>query len=233
MEYRAAAVAPLIEDDPDPQIISRISGLAVPYEKWATVEKGDRAAGKPAVQEKVIKGAFGQSIKLMKQGRKIVDVLVDHDPKRLICNSCPKTKNGMLRLNETEKGLGYEIDLVNNPSGRWLKQRIGKGEIKHLSMGFRLQGSGSKITPPSTPSEPRITPAPTQTGETQKGSDYVTAYDPEQEIQWRVLKNIDLEELSFLTPGKRPAYAGTTVEQRYTSRHLYQIVSVFDGIIQP
>ena len=225
LEYRNLAVAPALDSLQGQETIRTIRGIAVPYERWTTL------ATRAKIQEKIIKGAFDQSIRLVKEGRKIVQMQINHDPKRVVTDTSPNTA-GNLRLESRNDGLYYIADLPNTALGRWLAAEALAARFRGVSIGFKKKGFNNNVTVRERVMHEKISasPAPTQDPDGDiDGTDYVTGFNPQTGDEWSVLKNVDLQEISLLTEDHSPAYAGTTIETR--SKDLIQFIGIIDAVI--
>ena len=78
-------------------------------------------------------GAFKASL----AGRDIL-ALIDHDPSRLM----GRTKAGILRLQEDERGLRFEIDVPDTQEGRDVLTLAERGDLGGMSIGFTVSPGG-------------------------------------------------------------------------------------------
>jgi len=221
LEYRAFSLMPALVTAALPaqaEIIGVVSGCAVPFESWS------HNLEQRKLTEKIIKGAFGQTITLIKQGRKVVDARLNHNPKAKITD----TRSG-LRLREADEGLMYEMDLHDTPLGHAIKRMLTKKQITGVSIGYKKFGKSSNITE-REPDKPTATPAPVQNPDKPiDGSDVVQNLAGDD--KWQVLKNVDLQEISLLQ-GQLPAYRQTSAELRSMQAiQLHQLAAVYDGLV--
>lgn len=179
--------------------LGRLSGLAAPAEKWQTIKNK---------KEKIQRGAFGPVVEMVANKQRQVPVLFDHDPDKII------DAGESLKLFEGEDGLRYQFDIPDNPLGRQLKQLASNKMLRGVSIGFSRAGKHAKHTKKLDPVGDSVRlNYPRQSG-TLDGSDLIYGRDEVTDQQWEVLTNIDLKEVSFVTPRKIPEYRGTTIEQR-------------------
>lgn len=147
----------------------RISGVAIPYERWQRVPddpnmraKGRRPRRRPRnnvpgasrFREKVrdgsirlptlddtFKDSFAESLR--EQGIHDIKALINHDPKQ----SLGKLSDGSLKLSNKNKNLNFEIDLPDNASGNRVLESLDESDDRSLAMsvGFRRRGKRSNV----------------------------------------------------------------------------------------
>lgn len=96
------------------------TGLGIVY--------GKRSQNLGGFQEVVRAGAAKKTIQ-----ESDISALFNHDPNLLL----GRRSNGTLRLEETEEGVRYEIDLPNTTVGRDVAELLRRGDITGSSFGFR------------------------------------------------------------------------------------------------
>ena len=124
-EFRAA-------EDPANQ---KIIGLAACFNSLSAVM---RTKGGQEFREQVAPGAFREAI--ARAGSNPSDEcrsLINHNPDKIMGRH-PKT----LSLQETERGLEFEIDPPDTSYARDLKVSMARGDIKECSFGFNVPEGG-------------------------------------------------------------------------------------------
>jgi len=112
---------------------NKLIGLASPYNSPTSIfEKGRRFT------EVVRPGAFRSALE---SGGDVL-VTFNHDMSQLL----GRTSSGTARLFDTDKGLGFEVDLPDTELGRTVKALVNRGDIKGASMSFRVKPNGEKWT---------------------------------------------------------------------------------------
>jgi hypothetical protein len=96
-----------------------LSGYAATWDTWADIG---------GFRECVRKGAFKDEL----AARADVRALFNHDPNQVL----GRTKAGTLRLEEDEKGLGFEVDLPDTQLGRDIRCLVARGDVSGCSFGF-------------------------------------------------------------------------------------------------
>jgi len=233
LEYRVFNLIPLMglsspPSSADDSIIGTAEGIAVPFEKWSR-----RIEVRQQLQEKFVKTSFDKVLKLIKQGRRVVDVQINHQPSRKITDTNPDTP-GMLRLEARELGLYFIADFPNTPIGRWANARLIANQFGGVSVGFKKEGATANITQRKLYADPVAEPAPIQPDDDKlDGSDVVEGASDEPNTSWAVVKTADLREISLLTRDQLPAYEGTSVTSANQTRaeqkkQLEQLAWVYD-----
>lgn len=103
-----------------------VQGL-IPTESLSEVLK----SGNKHFREKIARGAFTKT--LAKKAHD-VDLLVEHDTKKILASS----RNGSLKLEETESGLFLSSKLAQTSLGNDYYELVKSGILRNLSFGFRV-----------------------------------------------------------------------------------------------
>ena len=163
-----------------------------------------------------------------------IRALINHDPDQFLGDVASRS----LRLKNTDRSLNFELDLPETDSGNKILSAItNKSDRKlRMSIGFKRRGKKSNIKKvtfadgdliepdelrarvqvmSSVDFEARV-PDQLQDG-LLDGSDYVeglgiTDNGDISGYNWRVYFNLDVREVSVLTPNVQPAWEGTVVE---------------------
>ena len=177
-----------------------LKGLAAPYERYARVADTDRQGTRNRIREKIARGAFNRVITEALAKRTNIPALVNHQPNLKLTD----TRSNNLRLRDTDAGL--EVLMLLNPFEflqRALLKDLDADNVTGMSVGFRLSRQKKRAPAAQTQS---IVP------NTGKGV-YVEALNADTGITWRVLKDVDLQEISILTDRALPAYADTYIKK--------------------
>lgn len=177
-----------------------LKGLAAPYERYARVTDNERQGTRQRIREKIARGAFTRVIQESLAKRTNISALVNHQPNLKLTD----TRSNNLQLRDTEAGL--EVRLRLNPFEflqRSLLRDLEADNVTGMSVGFRLSRYKKRAPASQTQS---IVP------NTGRGV-YVEAIDPANGFTWRVLKDVDLQEISILTDSALPAYADTYIKK--------------------
>jgi HK97 family phage prohead protease len=120
METRATK---LIQQDSPQSLAKRLEGLAANFDNPTTIydQRGQE------FREVIRRGAFNEAIK----GGDI-RALFDHDPGRLLA----RQKSGTLRLEETNKGLWFSLDLPDTREGEDVRELVKRGDLDGMSFGW-------------------------------------------------------------------------------------------------
>lgn len=171
-------------------------GIAAPYERYARVDDGEAQAGR-RTREKIARGAFNRVINAIFREELNVLGLINHNPRQQIM----QTGNRTLSMREVDAGL--EVKAILNPRSflqRAILNDLDNGDITGMSIGFNLNRANRR--------PPTETPIPREG----KGV-YVESFDSTTNTQWRILKDVDLQEVSVLTRGNNPAYRDTELKR--------------------
>lgn len=197
----------------------RLAGVAAPIEKFTTVKETPLARemekkGKKRYREKFAKGAFKNVVEQSKTGKKNVNLLRNHRGKPLA-----STKDGTLRLSNTDRGLEFEVDIpIETKAGRDLFNIAESGGIRGVSVGLRnprkpsqMINKGNSLEPPEQPS---IIPTPLPDADAPlEGSTIVVGTNGPTKA-WGVVLDADMHELSIISAPGVPVYKDTTAELR-------------------
>ena len=178
-----------------------LTGLAAPYERYANVAGEDRTGHKKWIREKVAKGAFRRIVNKTTQTFEIdIPALINHQRELRIA----RTRNRTLQLKETEAGLEVKMRLDQAKAlQRLILRDLDEELITGLSIGFALDASKKRLPARETQS---IVP---NVGE----GIYVESVNPDTGIRWRILRDVDLKEVSVLTDQVLPAYSDTYLKK--------------------
>lgn len=102
-----------------------VQGL-IPTESLSEVLK----SGNKHFREKIAKGAFTKAL----NNKKDIDLLVEHDNKKILASS----RNGSLKLEETDSGLFLSAELAKTTLGNDYHELIKSKIIRNVSFGFRV-----------------------------------------------------------------------------------------------
>ena len=105
----------------------RLVGLAGPFERAKEVK---------GFNEVIRRGAFKRGLA---SGTDVVG-LVDHDPTRLLA----RTRTRTLRLEETPRGLAFELDLPETRDAEDLLALAQRGDLGGMSIGFLIPRVGER-----------------------------------------------------------------------------------------
>jgi HK97 family phage prohead protease len=99
----------------------KIKGYAAVFNAFAEI--GDR------FREKIAPGAFAESL-----SKDDIRALWSHNPDWII----GRNKNGSLKLQEDQHGLGFELELPDTTIGRDTFENVRSGLVTGVSFGFRV-----------------------------------------------------------------------------------------------
>lgn len=97
----------------------KISGYAATFDSPTTIID---------FEETIRPGAFSRALR----ERQDVRALWNHDPSRIL----GRTASGTLRLSEDSRGLHFEVELPNSPTGSDVLESIRRGDVTGASFGF-------------------------------------------------------------------------------------------------
>ena len=191
-------------------------------------EKVKRKAIKAPDLDNAFDSAFSEALG---EDRHNIRALINHDPNQPLGDLASKS----LRLKNTDQGLNFQLDLPENDSGDKILKAINSRRDRKLrmSVGFKRRGRKSNVKKVTFADQDLIDPdemrarvavmsstdfearVPDQLQEgLLDGSDYVeglgiTDNGDISGYNWRVYFNLDVREVSVLTPNVRPAWEGT------------------------
>jgi uncharacterized protein len=105
----------------------KLTGVAAPFNTIAHVNGFD---------ERIAPGAFSATLA---ENRDVI-ATADHDGSRLLA----RTKNGSLRLRETQRGLEFDLDVPDTTLGRDVLTMTENGLVGGASFSFRVRPAGEK-----------------------------------------------------------------------------------------
>ena len=179
--------------------VVELKGLAAPYERYARVEDDSSRTGHRSwIREKIANGAFKRVVHETQAKRTNVFALINHKPNLKLTD----TRSNNLQLKDTPKGL--EVRMRLDPAlflPRALLRDIEAEQITGMSIGFRLNKFKKRLPAAETNS---IIP---NVG----AGVYVESISAD--TRWRVIKDVDLQEVSVLTDSAAPAYADTFIKK--------------------
>ena len=121
------------------------------------------------------------------------------------------TKDNSLRLVQTDKGLGFEIDLPSNALGASIKRMAEHGQLKGMSVAFAPAKKPSQIRRMSdNQKSDTAVPLTVNSDTVPDGSSMIIGRDKKTRRPFQIVSDADVTEVSVILPGKTPSYAGTT-----------------------
>lgn len=114
-----------------------LRGVAVPWESLSVVLWSDHKTGKP-VRERFTRGAFAE---VLARGDLDVVAVYEHGDGRSLLG---RTKSGTLRIQETERGLEYDVDLPDTSGARDLREWIARRDVQGSSFAFTPARGGEQ-----------------------------------------------------------------------------------------
>ena len=114
-----------------------------------------------------------------------------------------------LRLVETDKGLGFEIKLPDTGLGEAIARMAKASQLRGMSIGFAGPKRKAQVRDVS---ENNSLPLTTNHDEVPDGSSMVVGRDQQTNQPFQVVTDVDLTEVSVITPGVSPSYSGTTAQ---------------------
>jgi len=105
----------------------RLTGIAAPFDTVAHVN---------GFEERIAPGAFRETLA---DGHDVL-ALHDHDSGQLL----GRTRNGSLRLQETARGLEFEVDVADTTLGRDVLALAERGDLGGMSFAFRVRPAGER-----------------------------------------------------------------------------------------
>ena len=193
-------------------------------------EKVRRGAIKLPTGDQVFGDAFEQALK--DQGIHDIQGLVNHDTNNVLS----RLSDGGLKLSQKNDNLNFEMVLPENKLGNKVLEGLNSQPDRNLKMsiGFKRRGRRSNIVRKNYdklddtiaekefkfPEEERavtnISALDERVPELQQGlldgSDYFEGVNPPTGRRWTVYFQLDIREISVLTPDVEPAWQGTYAE---------------------
>lgn len=115
--------------------LGSLHGVAVRWGDLSSHLWSDYATGK-SVRERFERGAFLPALADGADPR----CLVNHDGRMLV----GRLTSGTLRVNETDIGLEYDVDVPNTTVGRDLVELVRRGDLSGSSFSFRVMKDGQQ-----------------------------------------------------------------------------------------
>lgn len=115
----------LLDDSTNPDVKSKtIRGTAIVYNKTSEVMSDYFTSFREIIEPKAFGDISTQDIR----------ALWSHDTSKIL----GRTKNKSLRLNETDDGIEFELDLPETQTGLEVYELIKRGDIDSMSFGFKV-----------------------------------------------------------------------------------------------
>ena len=226
LEYRTVGLA--VRETATSTNGNVVRGTAVVFERWQKVAQRDAraVAGESHKREKVtvasvnlpdlsefVNDALDQELR---KTHNDVRALINHDNDKYLGSMFKRS----LKFTKTDRSLDFELTVPETTLGNDLLgiMRNESGAVA-MSVGFVSKGRKSNTKTVNMDDEPTTddttagkkttidnTPINLQNGKLD-GSDYVEGINVKTGRNWRVYKNFDLREISFLV-GQEPAWQG-------------------------